>query len=237
MTAVCDSEALEALVADALAPDRALMVQAHVRDCPGCARELTWLRAERRLTAARRNAEPALPPDLWQAVESRIRQAEAPVALRPRRPTRFLARLAFPALTGAAALAAAVLLFVRAPAGPGLRPIPGRGEVPVARSLPGPAVQAAGGVMAVLDAALAEYDQAASELEADLQRSRQRLPEATAQELDRRFGATRQELTRVRAGGGPPGADPETRMRALEDYADYVRSLQAAVLALDGTRK
>jgi hypothetical protein len=240
MTPVCDTEALEALVADALSPERAFALQTHVRGCPACARELAWLRTERRLMAERKSAEPGLPPELWRAVENRIGAAQP--APRPRRGGRFLARLAFPVLTGAAALAAGLLLYFRVPPGSTLRPLPGQAPAvsasrPDIRPAAGPSASASSqGVMAVLDAALVEYQQAVAELEADLRRSRGRLPVAVAQDLDRRFGPARRELDQARVGasGTTPG-DPEARLRALDGYADYVRSLQAAVLAVEGT--
>jgi hypothetical protein len=220
MIGPCDVEALEALVSDALTPDQALAVQAHARTCPACGQELAWLRAERRLIGERKRTEPGLPPDLWRAVEGRIGAGAAPV--KPPR-GRFFARLALPVFTGAAALAAALLLTFRTPAVD-----PGAGAVALESTLP-----AASGVIPVLDAALAEYEQAISELEEDLRRSGGRLPAATAQELERRFGPTRRELTRARAGATEAETSPEARMRALDGYAEYVRSLQAAVLALE----
>jgi hypothetical protein len=224
MTAPCDLEALEALVSDALASDRALAVQAHARGCPTCGQELAWLRTERRLMAERKSGEPGLPPDLWRSVEGRIGAATTPI--RPPR-GRFLARLALPVFTGAAALAAALLLYLRSPAI----------DTVSSAARPESTLPASGGVIPVLDAALAEYEQAVAELEDDLQRSRGRLPAATAQELERRFGPTRRELTRARAGAGEDRADPDARLRALDGYAEYVRSLQAAVLALEDSER
>ena len=238
MTAVCDLEALEALVADTLSPGRASEVQSHARSCVDCGRELAWLRTERRLMTERKNAEPGLPPDLWRQVESRIAGTEA--ARAPARPPGrggFLARFAFPVFTGAAALAAALLLLFRAPADPERRPMAGRAGVPpvAAPSSSEPSgVPVVGGVNEVLDAALAEYEQAAVELEGNLRRSRVRLPAAEAEALERRFAPARRGLSLARTGAGRDLADPEARLRALDDYADYVRSLQAVVLALDG---
>jgi hypothetical protein len=235
MTPVCDPEALEALVADALSPERAAALQTHARTCSDCGRELAWLRAERRLMVERKSAEPGLPADLWRAVENRIGGA-TPVR-RSRPGGRFLARLAFPVLTGAAALAAGLLLYFRLPPGATLRPLPGQAPVLSASrpdALPA-ASPSAPGVMAVLDAALVEYQQAVAELEADLRRSRGRLPVAVAQDLDRRFGPARRELDQARAGVAV--GDPQARMRALDGYADYVRSLQAAVLAVEGSNR
>ncbi len=233
MTAPCDVDALEALLADALPPERALAVQAHLRTCAACLGELDWLRTERRLMAERRSAEPSLPPDLWRAIEGRITRA-APA----RRPGRgpFLARLAFPVLTGAAALAAALLLYFHGPAGPE----PGfvSAPPPITRPMQSPPAREGevGGVLTVLDAALAEYEQAVAELEGDLQRSQGRLPEAESRTLDQRFGSARRELMLARADVTRDADDPDARLRALDGYADYFKSLQAAVLALEDGR-
>ena len=158
----------------------------------------------------RKSAEPGLPAGLWRAVEMRI--------ARPRSGFRFqMRRLAVPVLTGAAALAAAVFLLWPRPAG----------QAPLLVS--SMASASASGVNQVLDAALVEYQQAIAVLEGDLRRSRGKVPAAEMEELERRFLPARRQLGEMGAGG-----DPESRLRTLDGYADYVRSLQAVVVALDG---
>jgi hypothetical protein len=224
----CDLEGLEALVAEALPAERASELQTHARTCASCTRELQWLRTERRLMSERKVAEPGLPPDLWRGVERRI--AAAGGAGHPARPGFFarwrpFARLAFPVLTGAAALATAVVLHLRNPESPP----PATSDGDLGALATGPATVSATGVMEVLDAALAEYQQAAALLEKDLKQSRRRLPSLEAEALERRIEPARRQL-----GDPPTGADAESRLRALDGYADYVRSLQAVVLAVDG---
>jgi hypothetical protein len=229
----CDLEALEALVADRLAPERAVEVQAHARACDDCAHELDWLRTERRWMTARKNAEPALPAELWQGVEGRLAQPRGLNRvfgrLRAARPFRFV----LPVLTGAAAAAAAILLLVH---GRGETPVlvqevrPATNEVSSAGLAAGlPTAAAGSGVIQELDAALVEYEEAMAVLQKDLRRAQGRLRPGQVEALERGAGRTRQLLADARAG-----VDPEARLRALDGCADYVRSLQTALLAADG---
>jgi anti-sigma factor RsiW len=67
----CDSELLEALIDDALGARDAARVRAHVAGCARCAREVSHLRAERSLFAARATAMEAPPPftDVLAAIQ------------------------------------------------------------------------------------------------------------------------------------------------------------------------
>jgi hypothetical protein len=231
----CNLEALELLVADRLTNQRAFEVQAHVRGCADCARELDWLRSERRWMAARKNAEPALPAEMWQAVEGRLQQPRGlNLVIARLRKLRPFTRFALPVLTGAAAATAALLLMTHTKndgASPVVQAVrPATNEVAsagLAATLPSPAPGS--GVIQVLDAALTEYEQAAAVLQKDLRRAQAKLPPAEVAELERGAGRTQRLMADARAG-----VDPEARLRALDGYADYVRSLQTVLLAVDG---
>jgi hypothetical protein len=235
MTAGCDLEALEALVADRLPTARAFEVQAHARACADCARELEWLRSERRWMNARKTAEPALPAGLWEAVEGRLVQPRGLARVWGRvRAARPLGRFAFPVLTGAAAVAAALLLLVRG-AGEPTRMVqhlpPATNEIAGAAPARGEKPGAAG-VIEVLDAALVEYEQAVAVLRQDLEKARGRLPAAQVAALEQGLGRAQRLVTDARAG-----RDPEARLRAVDGYADYVRSLQSALLTVEGASR
>lgn len=72
----CQVEALEALVRGELSDETAAMVRAHADSCPGCHKELMWLRVEQDLAARRKTvAEPAdraSALSLWPAIEGRL---------------------------------------------------------------------------------------------------------------------------------------------------------------------
>ena len=200
----CDVELLEALARGDLPPERASEASAHVRRCPTCTQELAWLRAERALFGKRAQREPALPPEIWQNVERRI-------AERPR--TRRMA-LAGTALTLAAAAAALILIWHSPP------PPPPTAATPATRPRPD--------ANHVLDAAEQEYQQAIGVLEGEL---------ATAQRRGAVLPRWRDDLSLARTvmadASGAAGRDPEARLRVLDGYAAYLRSLQTVVLAVE----
>jgi hypothetical protein len=209
----CDPEALDALVLGELAPERAAEVSAHADGCAACAKERELLRAERTLMARRAEAEPALPPQIWREVQRRIEV--------PRRT----------AWRWGAVLAAAVSASAAALALAWLRPRP-----PVV-VLPPPAVTAPAPARSepdrVLDAAEQQYRQAIKELEGEFAQARGRLAPPQARRWEKSFAAAREEVALL---AGAHTADPETRARALDGYAAYVRSLQTAVLDLSERR-
>ncbi|WP_437676878.1 zf-HC2 domain-containing protein [Sorangium sp. So ce131] len=84
-TSACEPEAVEAYAAGELGEAEAARVAAHVASCRGCAEELRWLRAERRLFRARAAAHPGPPP--LEAVLARAAE-EAPACAAKRAPAR-----------------------------------------------------------------------------------------------------------------------------------------------------
>jgi hypothetical protein len=200
-------EELEALALGELAPDRAAPVEAHARSCLECARELTWLRAERELLARRPAPETS---HLWSGVAARLRH--------PRRRPHWAWRIAV-AGAGVAA-AAAVLLVVLHPSPP---PLPAQ-QPQVARRQPRSPIDPK--TLAALDRAERDYGDAAKVLEEEYGRLRPRLDP----ELARRWDET---LTRARAQLGESRAvaadDVNARMRVLDGYAGYLRALRDVV--------
>lgn len=119
----------------------------HVESCPRCAREAAWLRAERRLFAARATSEPIdLPP--FDRIEQRLRAVEAgpaarsepePTPVRPETKRWGYARIAGPLAAAAAALA----LFGRQPSGAGSAEREDHPEEPQASALAEQAMRSA----------------------------------------------------------------------------------------------
>ncbi|MGZ6125413.1 MAG: anti-sigma factor family protein, partial [Myxococcales bacterium] len=149
-------EELEALALGEAGPDRAAAIEAHLRSCAGCSRELSWLRAERALLARRPVPETA---HLWPGVAARLRH--------PRRRPHWAWRAAV-AAAGAAAVAAFLLVTLRtAPA-----PVLPR-QTQVARKQPRPAIDPK--TLAALDRAERDYRDAAKVLEDEYGRMRPQL--------------------------------------------------------------
>lgn len=199
-------EDLEALALGELPPGRAAEAGEHVADCAECGRELSWMRAERALFAGRPSPPTA---QLWPGVAARLRHR--------RRLPRWATRVS---LAAAAAAAAAVLLFASRP-----RPV-----LPVA-SQPAKTAQRVrptidAKTLAALDRAEADYRDAARVLEAEYERVRPQLDPALAQRWD-------ETLTRARAQLGESRSvasnDVNARMRVLDGYAGYLRSLRNLV--------
>ncbi len=187
-------------------------IATHVAQCGDCARELAWLRAEKALLARR----PAAPTaHLWPAVAARLRH--------PRRRARWAFRTG--AAIGAAAAAAAVLVAVLRPAPPAVVPGLPQPQQQAARK-PRPQVTIDPKTLAALDRAEADYRNAAKVLEAEYDRLRPALDP----DLARRWDET---LTRARAQLGESRAvaadDVNARMRVLDGYAGYLRSLRDVV--------
>jgi hypothetical protein len=206
-------EDLESLALGELPEDRKAAVEAHAAGCAECSRELSWLRAEKALLARR---PPLQTAHLWPAVAARLTH--------PRRRPRWAWRAAV-AAAGAAA-AAAVLLVVARPHPPAIATQQTQTPVPVATRPPRqrPAIDPK--TLAALDRAEADYRDAAKVLEDEYARLRPNLDG----ELARRWDET---LTRARAQLGESRAvaadDVNVRMRVLDGYAGYLRSLREAV--------
>jgi hypothetical protein len=201
-------EDLEACALGELGAPRLAEVEAHVAACAECARELAWLRAERTLLSRR----PSVPTaHLWPAVAARLQH--------PRRRPRWAWRIAVASGIGAAA-AAALLVAMMRPRPPAVTPQP---QSPIARSDRGRRPSIDPKTLAALDRAEADYRNAAQTLEGEYARLRPGLDP----ELARRWDET---LTRARAQLGESRAvaadDVNVRMRVLDGYAGYLRSLR-----------
>ncbi|HYY52900.1 MAG TPA: hypothetical protein VE755_08515 [Myxococcales bacterium] len=202
-------EDLEALALGELPADRMAAARAHLGACLECARELSWLETERALLARRPSPQVA---HLWPGVAARLTH--------PRRRPRWAWRLAVGA-AGAAAAAAVLLVTVRAQKPPPVSP-PAPTTARVER--PRPVIDPK--TLAALDRAESDYRDAAKVLEAEYERLRPRLDP----ELARRWDET---LTRARTQLGESRAvatdDVNVRMRVLDGYAGYLRSLRDVV--------
>jgi anti-sigma factor RsiW len=201
-------EDLEALALDELPADRTADVGAHLGTCPECARELSWLETEQTLLARRPSPDTA---QLWPGVAARLTH--------PRRRPRWAWRVTV-AAAGAAAAAAVLLVTVRPQ-----KPQPVQSPAPqAARTERRPVIDPK--TLAALDRAESDYRDAAKVLEAEYERLRPRLDP----ELARRWDET---LTRARAQLGESRAvasdDVNVRMRVLDGYAGYLRSLRDVV--------
>jgi hypothetical protein len=113
----CDRERVLDWLEGALAREEAAEVEAHVRGCDPCTREMKWLEAEAELFARRRQAQPPISPELWPGVAARLDLARPEP--RRQRPWRMLMPLTL------AAAAAALLILVR-PAPPTNPPLANR---------------------------------------------------------------------------------------------------------------
>jgi hypothetical protein len=200
-------EELEALALGELPPERAALAEDHAAQCAECGRELSWVRAERALFARRPSPPTA---QLWPAVEARLRH--------PRRLPRWATRVSL--AVAAAASAAAVLLFTQRPHA--VVPVAAQPVKTAQRTRP--AIDAT--TLAALDRAEADYRDAARILEAEYARMRPQLDPALAQRWD-------ETLTRARAQLGESRSvatnDVNARMRVLDGYAGYLRSLRNLV--------
>jgi hypothetical protein len=204
----CDLERLEDWLAGVLDASASAAVEAHVRGCDACRREVEWLRGEQAWMARRRGDQPAVRADLWDAVAARVE-------------TRKPRRLQVPALVvSSLAAAAAVVVFVATrPLGPVIKHAPVAAAAAVASTEP----------LAVLDAAEQEYLHALATLEAEYRRQRQGLPPAVAARYDGALERTRAAITQAR---NVSGRDVDARVQLLEGYDDYLWSLQSIVAEL-----
>jgi hypothetical protein len=199
---------LEALALGELAPDRAAEAEAHAVECDECGRELSWVRAERVLLARRPTPPTA---HLWAGVAARLQG--------PRRRPHWARRL--PVLAAAAAAAAAIL-FVKVRPDP-VVPVPASQPVRVAQRK-APTIDPR--TLAALDRAEMDYRDAAKVLEAEYERLRPRLEPALAQRWDETLTRARTQLGESRSVAAN---DVNARMRVLDGYAGYLRSLRNVV--------
>lgn len=200
-------EELESLALGELSPVHAAGIEDHVAGCPACARELSWLRAERALLARR----PLPPTDhLWAGVRTRLRH--------PRLRPHWAWRIAV-AAGGAAAAAAIVLVAVR-PAPP---PAPVQ-QAQASREQRRAPIDPK--TLAALDRAEHDYRDAARVLEEEYARLRPRLDPELAGRWDETLTRARAQLGESRAVAAD---DVNARMRVLDGYAGYLRSLRDVV--------
>jgi hypothetical protein len=205
---------------------------AHVEGCPECAQEVAWAKAEKALFA--RRAQPDVSA-LWTGVEQRLGQALP--QKQKRRPNW---HRPFAALAGAAA-AAAVLLFALRP-----KPIAPASSSQVAQNQNQPqSAQTQPGqqtgqpqpgphqrshldpkTLAALDTAETDYRHAASVLEAEYDSLRPKLDPAMAKRWDETLTRARTQLGESRAVAAD---DVRARMRVLDGYAEYLRSLRDVI--------
>jgi len=195
-------EELEAVALGAPGDPRAAEIEAHVAGCTECCRELAWLRTERTLMGRR----PLLQTThLWPGVAARLEH--------PRRRAHWAWRIAVASGVGAAA--AAVLFAV-------LRP----GPLPVVQQKQNARRQRSAidpKTLAALDRAEADYRNAAKVLEGEYDQLRPRLDPELARRWDETLVRARAQLGESRAVAAD---DVNVRMRVLDGYAGYLRSLR-----------
>jgi hypothetical protein len=201
-------------------------IRKHVEACAGCAREVAWLKAEKVLFA--RRAQPDV-SGLWSGIEARLAATPrlAPVLPLARRP-RWQRPIA--AVAGFAA-AAAVALFIFHPktiAPPPLQPVIAQQTQPApqAAAQPKPRSRLDPKTLAALDTAESDYRHAASVLEAEYETLRPKLDPALAKRWDETLTRARTQLGESRAVAAD---DPRARMRVLDGYAEYLRSLRDVI--------
>lgn len=204
------------LVRGELPPGEAREVEDHAAACPGCRRELAWLRTERGLF----RAQPVpLPAHTWQGIERRIIIA---------REQKFERRKRTFYGGGAAAVfaAAAGLLFYVWGRGVPVNSKPGIASTPVNSESETPSREARP-ASEVLDDAEREYRAAIAKLESAYQDERDRFDPDVAERYDDEIQQLRDVVVSERAAAGD---DPWARRRVLRAYSAYMRSMQAMLL-------
>jgi hypothetical protein len=200
-------------------------IQKHALECAECAREVAWLKAEKTLFA--RRAQPDVSA-LWSGIEARIAAKPlAPVLSLARRP-RWQRPVA--AVAGFAA-AAAVALFFFHPKTIAPRPQPSIAQLqptpaPAVQGQPKPRSHLDPKTLAALDTAEGDYRHAAGILEAEYETLRPKLDPALAKRWDETLTRARTQLGESRAVAAD---DARARMRVLDGYAEYLRSLRDVI--------
>lgn len=226
MTGHLDTVRFEELALDAAA---SAAEEAHLAGCAACARELAWARAERALLS--RRPRPSV-EHLWAGVQERITRPS-----RRARGPHWARRIAVAA--AAAALAASLVFALRT----GPKPTAGL-QQPVAQaplgSQPGtgpadakaPETLSSGPdarTLLALDRAEADYRDAAKVLEAEYARIRPSLEPKLAARWDETLSRARIHLGDAQKN--LVALDVNARMRVLDGYAAYVRSLRTALVS------
>jgi len=220
------SEDIEALVRDELADADAAKVAAHIADCASCAEEEDWLRAEMAAFEARRDEAPGA-DDLWAGVESAIAGDLATTA--PAASPRSRTLIAFSSgFVAAAAAAAALFVF----AGPTTTTSPRVITKVIERSTPvankSAVVRVAG--MADMDTAEKQYVDALQRLRTEYRNRHGSDSPALVRTYEKDMN---DNLQRLRAARLAAGDDLDGRVRVLDAYSTYVRTLQSAAEGMD----
>lgn len=227
----CDIELLEGFAEGTLpAPEREAL-QAHLEGCAECRNELTWIEQEQALFARRAQAQLPVSKEVLAAAERKLRPPRPERRAIPRWARRARVGLL---LVGAAAAALAVVVL-RGPHLPGTTSSHGQqnGQTPETVAQ-GPVASSKEDVHAArineaehaIDNAEAEYQKAATLLEAEYAEGRSKLNPALAKKYDAMLADTKQGLALAKESAG---RDVGARVRVLDGYAAYVRSLQHAV--------
>ena len=196
----------------------------HGKACSECRNELAWIKAEKALFA--RRAQPDVSA-LWAGVEARIPKPQPAkvVSLASRRPRWQRPVAAFASV----AAAAAVVLFVIHPKAIVQAPTVIAQQQPAQASpvqAQRPHQHLDPKTLAALDTAETDYRHAASVLEAEYETLRPKLDPALAKRWDETLTRARTQLGESRAVAE---GDVRARMRVLDGYAEYLRSLRDVI--------
>ena len=182
----------------------------HLAECQPCARELAWAQAERGLFARR---PPPPVAHLWAGIERKT--AKAKVIPFSRR------RFAVGAAVGLSAAAALLVVIQRphrsASSGP---------DAAVVEEAQDDAPPVDVKALAALDRAEGEMKRATSLLEAEYQAARPGLDPAEARKWDQTLAKARRSLG---SAGMVAQLDVQARLRVLDGYSGYLRSLRDVV--------
>jgi hypothetical protein len=186
---------------------------AHVETCPECAQEVQWLRRELQLVSQRRQPEVG---HLWSAIERRIQP-------QPRKTHWHRPVLA----TAAAAAAAMVVVFLQKPQPQSLSQQP---QQVAQQAEPKPRHEKHHldeKSLAALNTAEADYRHAAQVLETEYASLRKDLDPKLAAHWDETLTRARAQLTDEQQSVAQD--DVRARMRVLDGYAEYLRSLKDVI--------
>ena len=223
----CDSEKLMLLLDGELSASEFAETEAHLAGCATCRDELGWLRTERRMVAARRQADPGVPPAMWGAIQRRIAEKRTPVEV-PRRKTPLFWGIfgGFATLSAAAAAFVALLM----PQLVELKPTPSSAEMGSLEPDPTPDPERPRQARRNILDGERQYVSAIRELEEDYRSRRSSLPKDTVATLDQQFADPRQTIVQARRDAN---GSPKARRRTLDAYAAYVHSMQRVAMDQD----
>ncbi len=211
-------EELEALALGEVPAARAAELRAHAAGCAECGRELKLVEREVALIRGRAARNAPVSPAVWTAVEARL-EADKVVQLTPKR-RRWLGVLT---AVGAAAAAAFAVSIGRPHQ---IKPAAiDAGTAACCAPAPSADDDKDLEAAAALDGAEHDYKKIFQALEVEAQRAAARDPAAA-----RRIGNSLSSARAFLASASKVARnDPEARMRVIEGYAAYLRTLQRAV--------